>query len=356
MRRWAEASGYFTHGSSIAPRTDGGESARVFSAGAAHAFAAKPITAIGIAAPPKGDPKVYIYTRRPLNRAEKKALEDENELSAPIEFRVARPFSVTSPSTAPSFQSMFSGEVVRCGSSISVGNVRDAGTLGALLKARGPTLYGLSCNHVTGGCSNARVDMPIVAPGILDVGSGGPLPRTVGLHKLALPFVQGVPAVVPNFGNNHDAALFEVQDPKAVSSSQGGHYDTPSRTTAPVEDAPVQKVGRTTRHTRGFIESQIVGPLRVDYDMTIHHSADENIAFKGGVFYEPVFMLRGRAGPFASSGDSGSLVVTDERTPKAVGLIIGGHPTTGETYMLPIEPVLRQAMGGPYRLVTGHGG
>ena len=43
-----------------------------------------------------------------------------------------------------------------CGSSIGLGNQRNAGTLTGL--ARGPEnrLLGISCNHVTGGCNAAR--------------------------------------------------------------------------------------------------------------------------------------------------------------------------------------------------------
>ncbi len=249
---------------------------------------------------------------------------------------------------------MCHGERLCCGSSISVGNAREAGTLGALLGDERGAIFGLSCNHVTGGCSNARIDMPIVAPGILDVGAGAPDPRTIGLHRRALPFVQGDPSSVPGYRDNADAAIFKVIDPDRVTSWQGEEYDTPSQVADPEEDAPVEKVGRTTRRTKGFIESRLIGPQRVDYNLTVYHSAEENVTFKGTVFFEPVYILRGNSSSFAIEGDSGSLVVhrEDGHDPAAaVGLVIGGHGNE-ETYMIPLKPLLDK-LG--LTLVSGHG-
>jgi len=56
-----------------------------------------------------------------------------------------------------------------CGSSISVGNNRAAGTLGCLVRDAAGTIYGLSNNHVSGACSYAPTGLPILAPGVLDI-------------------------------------------------------------------------------------------------------------------------------------------------------------------------------------------
>jgi hypothetical protein len=63
-----------------------------------------------------------------------------------------------------------------CGSSISVGNFRDAGSLGCLVRNAAGVLYGLSNNHVSGGCNFAGVGLPILAPGIVDVMPNGLAP------------------------------------------------------------------------------------------------------------------------------------------------------------------------------------
>jgi hypothetical protein len=249
---------------------------------------------------------------------------------------------------------MFRGDRLTCGSSISIGNAREAGTLGALLRDGKGKVYGLSCNHVTGGCSNARVDVPIVAPGILDVGAGAPNPRTIGLHKRTVQFIQGDPSSVPNYADNADSAVFEILDADRVTSWQGDEYDTPAAVAEPDEDAPVEEVGRTTRHTKGFIESRLVGAQRIDYNLTVYHSAEENITFRGTVFFEPVYILRGLGGTFATEGDSGAVVVHREqgKAPSAaVGMVIGGRGNE-ETYMIPLKSVLEK-LG--LKLISGHG-
>ena len=354
VRRWAETAGVFSQGraSLASPQTDLSSAPSMFAAGAAETFAFKPITAVGFAASSRREPRVFIYTRRRLTKAEEASLRD-NGLDVAVEFRVAQPFAVVSPSTAARFPAMFEGDRLTCGSSISVGNAREAGTLGALLVDADGTFFGLSCNHVTGGCSNARLEVPIVAPGILDVGAGSPFPRTIGLHRRALPFVPGDPSSVPTYVDNSDAAVFAVLDAGRVSSRQGDAYDTPGGTADPTEDAPVAKVGRTTRHTVGFVESRIVGPQRIDYNVTVYHSAEENIAFRGTLFFEPVFILRGFGGSFATEGDSGALVIdtTSPQKPVAVGLVIGGRGNE-ETYMIQLKPILKRLN---MKLVSGHG-
>jgi len=226
--------------------------------------------------------------------------------------------------------------------------------MGAILQDQKGRLFGLSCNHVTGGCSNARLETPVVTPAILDVGAGLPDPRTVGHHRRSLTFVQGDPAVIRNYQNNCDAAVFELSDPDIVSSSQGAQFDTPTDVADPEEDLEIEKVGRTTGHTTGMIDSQIVGPIRIDYDKTVFHSADEMQPFKGSVFFEPVYLLRGHGNmPFALNGDSGALVCTRPENAKrhAVGIVIGGRGGVNETLMLPLAPILKAL---DMKLVSGH--
>src|SRR5271156_3688862 len=74
------------------------------------------------------------------------------------------------------------GDRYTCGSSISVGNFRDAGTLGCLVRDGAGVLYGLSNNHVTGSCSFAGVGLPILAPGVYDVAPNSLPPFTLGFH------------------------------------------------------------------------------------------------------------------------------------------------------------------------------
>ncbi|MBR0893260.1 hypothetical protein JQ637_46290 [Bradyrhizobium diazoefficiens] len=78
-----------------------------------------------------------------------------------------------------------------CGSSISVGNNREAGTLGAIVRDSSAKQYGLTNNHVSGSCSFAPVGLPILAPGIVDVVPGNLSPFTIGFHSVALKMAPG---------------------------------------------------------------------------------------------------------------------------------------------------------------------
>ena len=356
LRSWAEQAGVFSQGRASIPVgfPDALRGNAVFNAGAAQTFASKPITAIGFADSERREPRIFIYTRRKLTKREEAQLSD-NALGFPVEFRVAQPFGIATPSQAATFPSMFRDGRLTCGSSISIGNDRCAGTIGALLKDGAGDIFGLSCNHVTGGCSNARALAPIVAPGILDVGPGAPDPVTIGHHYRSLPLIPGDPSIVSSYKKNSDCAIFKILDADRVTSWQGGAYDTPALIEEPKEDDPVEKVGRSTHHTAGIIESQLKGPLRLDYQSTIYHSAEENIVFRGSVFFDPVFIIRGVGGTFATDGDSGALVVRreagSEAPEAAVGLVIGGRGNQ-ETYMIPLKPALEALK---VSIVSGHG-
>ena len=125
LRKWAEALGVFSQGRSTsgALRRDPGEPTTMFSAAGVNALVSKPITAIGYAASGRRDPRVFIYTRRKLTIAEQKGLAD-NKVDAPVEFRVAQPFSVMAPSTGTRFPAVYRGQRLACGSSISVSVLR----------------------------------------------------------------------------------------------------------------------------------------------------------------------------------------------------------------------------------------
>ena len=147
-----------------------------------------------------------------------------------------------------------------CGSSVSQGNSRDAGTFGCLVRRNGQAvpIYGLSNNHVTGGCSHASVGLPILAPGVIDVMPVSEDPFTIGYHEQALDMMLGTPenAIA---ANNIDAAIFKIKDDARVSSYQGTAYDTPANAAAVQANGNVEKVGRTTGYTKGVVIGQYHG-------------------------------------------------------------------------------------------------
>lgn len=239
-----------------------------------------------------------------------------------------------------------------CGSSISQGNGRDAGTLGCLVRRNGQDnpIYGLSNNHVTGGCSHASVGLPILAPGVIDVMPVSEDPFTIGYHEQALDMMLGTPENT-NAANNIDAAIFKLKDNARVSSYQGTVYDTPANAVAVLSSMNVEKVGRTTGHTKGVVIGQYHGGVPIHYDMEMHE-------FKGRVFFDPVFLVKGIGGSFSEPGDSGALVVALDANGQrsAIGLVVGGIVDRGSpggtlTIMLPIIPILTK-LG--VALVSGH--
>lgn len=237
-----------------------------------------------------------------------------------------------------------------CGSSISVGNYRDAGTLGCLVRDGNGALYGLSNNHVSGSCSFAGVGLPILAPGIYDVVPNGLNPFTLGLHSRALPMVPGSADNI-NPLQNLDAAIFSILNDALVSSFQGNAYDTPIAVGPLTPGMDVEKVGRTTGHTRGRVIGQFHGAHPIFYSAA-HYN------FSGQVYFEPSFTIVGAPDCFSDSGDSGSLITTIDPNGQriAVGIVVGGMsdgsaPGGKATVALPIEPILN---GLNVTLVGGH--
>lgn len=236
-----------------------------------------------------------------------------------------------------------------CGSSISVGNCVDAGTLGALVRDQAGTMFGLSNNHVSASCSHAEAGLPIVAPGLMDVAAHSLHPFTIGLHEKALPMLIGSPTVV-DISSNSDAAIFKIINDTLLSSFQGTAYDTPAVTMPLAAGIEVEKVGRTTGHTKGYVESQYCGPLDVTYHAPRY-------GFSGRIYFDNAFAISGVGTAFSDHGDSGSLITTmvnGER--RAVGIVFGGSPSGTAaggtlTVALPIEPILHALN---VTLVAGH--
>lgn len=313
------------------------------------------ILAVGFNEP---DREVTVFTRFAPPRSKKAlALVPTQVDDVKIVYRqgVANPLdaSLPAPHSSPPFVMRVTGRGSHyaCGSSISAGNVRDAGTLGCLVRDAAGVLYGLSNNHVCGSCSYAEADLPILAPGVFDVAPHNHPPFTIGFHAKALPFRAGSPSVV-DISANTDAAIFRIASEDQVTSYQGDVYDTP--VSAGVLDAglKVEKVGRTSGYTKGSVVTKILGPLPISYSSAEHQ-------FSGKIFFDPLFVIHGdAAAAFSSSGDSGSLIttVTLEGARLAVGLVVGSMkdsnaPGGEATLALAVSPIL-QSLG--VALVSGH--
>ncbi|WP_157768084.1 hypothetical protein [Burkholderia ambifaria] len=298
---------------------------------------------------------VYVYTDKKVTVKETEVLPKiisgcsvvyphgaADEIGGPVENAQGSAFTMAA---GPSGYGVYC-----CGSSISPGNEASAGTLGAIVKKSDGSLYGLTNNHVTGGCNHSAIDLPILAPGVFDVAAKTIIPFTIGFHSEVLPFVTGTAGNV-SINDNTDAALFRIAEPADVSSRQGQQYDTPANSVAPTVGMKVQKVGRTTGHTTGVIVGQQLRPIRV-------HAQSQRNKFQAIITMPNVYLVHGDYRPFSDSGDSGSLVVTNDGTGTnyAVGIIMSGGPDSNapggkKTSILPIAPILQ---GFNVTLVSGH--
>lgn len=217
---------------------------------------------------------------------------------------------------------------LRIGSSI--GHYRiTAGTLGAVVRRRddgGVRL--LSNNHVFADQNQARPDDPIIQAGHSD---GGTIPadRVGGSAEFV--------ALAKDQVNEIDAALATIDDgvgydPRTLEghAQLGGSLLDPSQIE---QDAPVEKIGRTTGHTTGRFSAFDINDVVIDYTMLGHLRFNGQIEIHG---MDP----RG----FSDGGDSGSIIYTSgDRL--AIGLLfaggeVGGADHADVTYANPIANVM----------------
>lgn len=294
--------------------------------------------------------KILIFTKRKVTGKELKVLPASIASQVNIEYHVGGVPQVRG--TGSEFFGSAPYSIVddryACGSSIFPANCMGAGTLGALARDSLGRLCGLSNNHVTGACNHSDPGLPILAPGPVDVHADGPDPFTIGRHVKLLPIHDGHPDMI-NIDQNLDAAYFEISDPNRVTSSQGGHYDTPS-TVAPLEvGLRVEKVGRTTGRTSGEVIAVAAGPRSVSYEVR-EYGIRKSVFFAAEVLY----VVKSDLYPlFSASGDSGSLVtaIDDAGNRTAVGIVFAGDERNGLSFVLPLDKILT---GLGLTLVNGH--
>lgn len=270
-----------------------------------------------------------------------------------LEVGTSRPFTVDQ--TIDAFGELVplhrtGADILSCGSSIGLGNQRNAGTLTAIARLNGgdPTrLFGLSCNHVIGGCSTALPGTPVVMPGIQDVSTDIDEINLVGrLYEIA-PMSQGLPSVI-QLDSNSDLAAFEIDEHMELSSMQGsgtGSYDTPTSFARQIRKGlAVKKWGRSTGLSHGHIDDVVEGGYPLPYKVTSYYGPQHGASqiFRGTVYYNKAYeVVPSGVRPFSLGGDSGALVTTDKpnQPERIVGIVVAGGKEKG--LVLPLRPMLR---------------
>src|SRR5208282_2124273 len=218
----------------------------------------------------------------------------------------------------------------------SGGNINDAngnyccsGTLGSLVTRNG-TLYILSNNHVLAKSDTGIAGDPITQPGLIEVNCQSTSTHTVAnlseffnlqtgpIPKIDAALAQAVSGAVDTSGNIlllGSTLTNGIPNPGPPTSGTGL---TPVQATGTPYNGAVAKSGRTT----GLTCSTIIGTnvaSSVDY---YAHCGDTNAAFT--VNYTDLISVNG--GDFSATGDSGSLIVTQD-TAEAVALLFAGSDT-----------------------------
>jgi hypothetical protein len=198
-----------------------------------------------------------------------------------------------------------------------------AGTLGGFVRVDG-RLALLSNNHVLAASDAAQLGDPVLQPGPADGGTARD--RVAGLVAFE--------DLVPGRANLVDAAVAVLDQGVDAEPGDvpGGALTGPIPGAFDIEpDELVEKVGRTTGHTRGRITAVEVDGVSVGYD-------------DGPYRFDDQIEITGRAGSFSEGGDSGS-VIWRSRDRAPLGLLFAGSSTggdggTGVTFANPLATVL----------------
>ncbi len=182
--------------------------------------------------------------------------------------------------------------------------------------------YILSNNHVLADINKAKRGEMIVQPGLVD--TGPPCTKIPG--DAVATFSRTVKIKFGGGTNTIDAAIALIK-PGDVNSDILNIGPIASSVVDPTLGLAVQKMGRSTCVTSATISA-------VSMNGTINYGSGKKAKFINQIVID---------GDFSSPGDSGSLIVTQDACPQAVGLLFaGGVDKTGTqlTIANPISSVL----------------
>lgn len=209
-----------------------------------------------------------------------------------------------------------------------------SGTLGSLVRDADGAQYILSNNHVLARTNNAIGGEDIIQPGLID--------QIPACAKDTNDAVADLSAFVPisfkkGTTNTVDAAIAGVRTGKVAIDGNILDVGTISNLTATDKvGCAVRKSGRTTGDTTGSISA-------VNVTVDINYGGGKVARFVDQFLVTP--------GAFSAGGDSGSLIVRDGSTPRAVGLLFAG--SSSYTIANPIAAV--SAAFGTTMVGTGVG-
>jgi hypothetical protein len=296
------------------------------------------------------DPKVHVYVTKGARKAVEHQIDDvDGDTATVVVHRIGKVMirpEMASGATHAGRVYERNGRIA-CGGSCAPSGENYAGTIGALVRTSDNRLFVLSNNHVLAAANHVPVGMPILAPSTIDARPGVRAPGELCRHSQICELRSGEPALVPP--SCDDIAIAEVVNQNAVSSWQGDvvdGFDSPAQIGVLRSNMRVKKVGRTTGLTFGTVEARIIDPFPMPYKC--RH-------FAAVVWFTDVWTVLADQGTmFASPGDSGSLVVSEDGT-EAMGLLFAVSSSAAGDYGIIIPMAHVVAQFGGLTLVSKHG-
>ena len=180
-----------------------------------------------------------------------------------------------------------------------------AGTIGCRV-TDGTDVYALSNNHVYANQNLASIGNAVIQPGTFDGGSS-PVDDIGTLFDFE-------PIIFSTSANNvTDAAIALSSTVDLGNATPSDGYGTPKSTTVEARiNMKVMKYGRTTGQTKGRVSA-------INATVNVSYGPGKVAKFVGQIIIEPR--------NFSAGGDSGSLIVSNERGAdkrKPVGLLFAG--------------------------------
>jgi hypothetical protein len=205
---------------------------------------------------------------------------------------------------------------------VSGGSISDSGgafccggTLGGLVQDAAGTFYVLSNNHVLGRINAASPGEDVIQPGLIDQN-----PVCASDAGDAVADLSEFVPITFDGSNLVDAATAQIR-PGRVDTS-GTVLDigaVSSDTTDAAIGMNVQKSGRTTGLTHGSV---------ADVDVTVTVQYPKKCGAGGGKSALMTDQIRITPGTFSDGGDSGSVIFEEGPSPRAVGLLFAGSPSS----------------------------
>ena len=207
-----------------------------------------------------------------------------------------------------------------------------SGTLGSMVQDSSNSQYILSNNHVLADINKAKSGQLIVQPGLVD--TAPPCTKTPG-DAVAM-FSRTVKIKFGHGTNTIDAAIALIT-PGDVNSDILNIGAIASSVVDPTVGLAVQKMGRSTCVTSATISA-------VSMNGTINYGGGKKAKFVNQIVID---------GNFSTPGDSGSLIVTQDTCPQAVGLLFAGGMDQNGTPVTIANPISAVLSGLNVTMVGG---